>query len=42
MRKFWIKFNILICKNKSDKIIFTSQSLKKDFKKNLILKIKFM
>ena len=37
LRKFWIRFNILICKSKSDKIIFTSKSLKKD----LAMKFKF-
>ena len=30
LRKSWIKFNIFVCKYKSDKIIFTSNTLKKD------------
>tara|TARA_B100001109_G_scaffold252389_1_gene248247 strand:+ start:359 stop:1411 length:1053 start_codon:yes stop_codon:yes gene_type:complete len=40
LRKFWIWFNISICKHKSDKIIFTSKSLKKDLNKKFNFKNK--
>ena len=40
LRKLWIKFNILVCKIKSDKIIFTSQSLRRDLEKKINFKNK--
>ena len=40
LRKIWIKLNIIICKNKSDSIIFTSKSLKKDLEKRFKFKNK--
>ena len=38
LRKIWIKFNIYLCKLNSDKIIFTSKSLKKSLHKKFKFK----
>lgn len=40
LRRVWIYFNILLCKNRSDTIIFTSKFIKREFTKKFLLKKK--